>query len=105
MFQSPVKDRSEGNRYENDLVRLLPRRSFSGKLVIPGAQVPVNPKSDAENWEVQVIFGYVFNPAKADIQELLPCKETPTALPCIGKLYDIAQRVAVGNLVVEVRGR
>lgn len=46
-IESPVKYQEEWNRYDNDLIRLLPRRSFSGKLVIAGTQIPVNPRSDA----------------------------------------------------------
>ena len=104
-IESPVKDQSEWNRYNNNLIRLQPRRSFSGKLVIAGTRVPVNPKSESESWQIQVVFGYVFDPAKTDIDELLACKDTTYSFPCLGKLYDIAKVVTVGNLVVEVRGR
>jgi hypothetical protein len=104
-LESPVKYQEEWNRYDNDLIRLAPGRSFSGKLVIPGTQTPVNPKSDAESWQMQVVFGYVFDPAKADIDELLACKDTSYSFPCLGKLNDIAKIVAVGNMVVEVRSR
>ena len=41
---SPVKDQSEWNRYDNDLITIRPGRTFSGKLVIN--EVPRNPKSD-----------------------------------------------------------
>jgi hypothetical protein len=102
---SPIKFQEEWNKYDNDLVRLAPGRSSSGKLVIAGTQVPVNPKSDAESWEIQVVFGYVFDPAKADIDELLQCKDTSYSLPCLGKLNDIAKLLTVGNMVVEVRSR
>ncbi len=102
-IESPVKYQEEWNRYDNDLIRLLPRRSFSGKLVIAGTQIPVNPKSDAESWEIQVVFGYVFDPAKADRDELLACKDTSYSFPCLGKLYYIAKILTVGNMVVEIR--
>ena len=104
-IESPVKYQEEWNRYDNELIRLLPRRSFSGKLVIAGTQIPVNPRSDAESWEIQVVFGYVFDPAKADVDELLACKDTSYSFPCLGKLYNIAKILTVGNMVVEVRSR
>lgn len=104
-IESPVKYQEEWNRYDNDLIRLAPGRSFSGKLVIPGTQIPVNPRSDAESWQIQVVFGYLFDPTKVDIEELLACKDTAFSFPCLGKLNDIAKILAVGNIVVEVRSR
>ena len=104
-IESPVKSQQEWNRYDTDLIRLAPGRSFSGKLVIPGTRIPVNPRSDGESWEIQVVFGYVFDPAKTDIDELLACKDTSYSYPCLGKLDDIAKILAVGNMVVEVRSR
>ena len=65
----------------------------------------VKSRSDAESWQIQVVFGYVFNPTKADIDELLACKDTSFSFPCLGKLNDIAKILAVGNMVVEVRSR
>jgi len=104
-IESPVKYQEEWNRFDNNLIRLAPEQSFSGKLVIAGTQIPVNPKSDAESWEIQVVFGYVFDPAKGDIDELLACKDTRYSFPCLGKLNDIAKILTVGNMVVEVRSR
>ena len=52
-----------------------------------------------------MLFGYVFDPTKADIDELLACKNTSFSFPCLGKLNDIAKILAVGNMVVEVRSR
>jgi len=104
-FQSPVKDQSEWNRYDNDLIKIRPGHSFSGKLVIKGSEVPRNPKSDFESWEIQVVFAYVFDPARTDIDELLACKDTTYSFPCLGKLDDVAKRLTVGNLVVEVWSR
>lgn len=52
-----------------------------------------------------MVFGYVFDPAKADIGELLACKDTSYSFPCLGKLYNIAKILTVGNMVVEVRSR
>ena len=98
---SPVKDQSEWNRYDNDLIRVQPGHSFSGKLVIN--EVPRNPKSDFESWELQVVFAYVFDPAKPDIDQLLACKDTTYSYPCLGKLDEVAKSLTVGNLVVEVR--
>jgi hypothetical protein len=105
LIPSPVKDQSEWNRYDNTLVRILPGRSSSGKLVIEGSTVPVNPKSEAESWEIRGVFAYVFDPAKADISELLQCKDTSYSYPCLGKLYELAKLVTLGGLVVEVRSR
>lgn len=103
---SPVKDQSEWNRYDNDLIRILPGHSFSGKLVINGTEVPSNPGSAFESWELQVVFSYVFAPAKSDIDQLLlECKDTTYSYPCLGKLDEVARHLTVGNLVVEVRGR
>lgn len=104
-ISSPVKDQSEWNRYDNDLIRILPGHSFSGKLVINGTKVPGNPKSEFESWEIQVVFAYIFAPAKSDIDELLACKETTYSYPCLGKLDEVAKHLTVGNLVVEVRSR
>jgi hypothetical protein len=103
ILQSPIKYQKEWNRYDNDLISILPGRSFSGKLVIEGSRVPVNPKTESESWEIQVVFGYVFDPAKHDIEELLACKDTTYSFPCLGTLYGIAKLLTVGNLVVEVR--
>ena len=52
-----------------------------------------------------MVFGYVFDPAKADIGELPACKDTSYSFPCLGKLYNIAKILTVGNMVVEVRSR
>ena len=104
-IESPVKSQDEWNRYDNELIRLAPGRSFSGKLVIPGNKIPINPRSDWESWQIQVVFGYVFDPAKADIEELFACKDTWYSYPCLGKLNEIAKILAVGNMVGEVRGR
>jgi hypothetical protein len=105
VLPSPVKDQSEWNRYDNTLVRIPPGRSSSGKRIIEGTKVPVNAKSEAESWEIQVVFAYVFDPSAADISELLGCKDTSYSYPCLGKLDELAKLLTVGNLVVEVRGR
>ena len=104
-IESPVKYQEEWNRYYNDLNRLAPGRSFSGKLVIPRnsdsrkSKVGCGELADSGGVRLRL------RPAKADIDELLACKDTSYSFPCLGKLNDIAKIVAVGNMVVEIRSR
>lgn len=101
--ESPVKYQDEFTQYDNDLIKILPRRTFSGKLVIKANEVPRDKESESEDWDLQVGFSYVFDPSKPDISELLGCKNTKYSFPCLGKLLMLSRRLTVGNLVIEVK--
>ena len=103
MIQSPVKYQDEWTRYDNDLVRLRPGQSHAGKLVIDGAEIPPHPSVETEDWTIQVRFAYVFDPSKADIEELLECRGTNYSLPCLGKLIGVARVLTIGSLFIEVK--
>lgn len=102
-IESPVKYQNEYTQYDNDLIKIPPRRSFSGKLIINGAEVPRDKDSESEDWDFQVVFGYVLDPAPPDISELQACKDTKYSFSCLGKLREMTRQLAVGSLMVEVK--
>jgi hypothetical protein len=99
---SPVKYQEEWTRYDNTFVKLRPGQSYSGKLVIDGAGIPPSGNVDWQEWEVQVKFAYVFNPAKKVSDELLQCVDTTYSFPCLGALEKAASVFTVGAFLVEV---
>ncbi len=102
-IKSPVKYQDEFNRYDIDLVRLRPGQSCAGKLVIDGAEIPPHPSVETEDWTIQVRFAYVFDPSKADVEELLECRGTKYSFPCLGKLVGVAKVLTIGSLFIEVK--
>ena len=102
LIESPVKYQDEWTRYDNDFVRLRRGQSHAGKLVIDGAEIPSFRRVETEDWAIQVRFAYVFDPAQADIEELLYCRGTNYALPCLGKLIEVAKVLTIGSLFIEV---
>jgi hypothetical protein len=103
LIESSVKYQEEWTRYDNDFVRLGPGQSHAGKIVIDGAEIPINPRSESEDWTLEVRFAYVFNLPKADMEELLGCRGSKYSLPCLGKLADVAKILTIGALIVEVK--
>ena len=99
---SPVKYQEEWNRFDNTFVELRAGKSYSGKLVIDGTQIPLSGRVEWEDWRVQVRFAYVFNPAKKVIEELLECVDTTYSLPCLGALNEAASVLTIGTLLVQV---
>ena len=102
-LESPVKYQDEFTQYDNDLLKVLPGRSFAGKLIIKGNEIPTDKESESEHWDLQVGFSYLFDPSKEDVSDLLGCKNTRYSFPCLGKLFKLSRSLTVGNLVVEIK--
>jgi len=99
----PVQYPDDHQVCECHLLKILPRRSFSGKLAIRGNLIPVERGVESQEWDVQVGFSYVAEASRSDLSDLLACKDMNYVLACKRKLFDAAKSVLVGSLVVEVK--
>lgn len=92
----PVKTPNAHERYDYDLVEILPGKSYKGKLLIKAKELAANPKYDFGVVAIQAGFSYLF-----DISNLKGCKEAEYSLPCLSEVYKRSKTLTIGNLVVK----
>ena len=94
----PVKGPNSHEAYDYELIKILPGRSYNGKLYVRAKTLIENKEYDFGVVNIQTGFAYLF-----DISNLGGCKENPHTLPCLSEIYNKSKPLTVGNLVVTRR--
>lgn len=94
----PVERPSDHTVYDYDLIKILPQKSYKGKLTISAEFYLSNKDYSFEISEIQVGFSYLF-----DKTLLGDCKGALVARPCLTELYNKSKSLTLGNLVIEIK--
>ena len=95
---SPVRGVSDHEAYDYDLIRILPKKSYKGKLLIKAKYYLEDKNYDFSITRIQVGFSYLFNKSN-----LNGCKQVTYVLPCFYELYTKSKSLTIGDLVIEMK--
>lgn len=91
----PVKGPNSHERYDYQLIKILPGKSYHGNLSIKAKQLIESDKYNFETVTIQTAFAYLF-----DTSNLAGCKEAQDPLPCLTQIYNRSKTLTVGQLVI-----
>ncbi len=95
-FLDPIKGPNAHEQYDYELIKILPGKSYQGKLLIKAKVLNDSTKYNFETVAIRASFSYLF-----DVSNLVDCKEATYSLPCLNEIYDKSKTLTAGNLVVK----
>jgi len=93
----PVIGADDHLPYNYDLIKIPPKKSYKGNLLIKADVYLENKKYDFSITEIQVGFSYLFD--KTNLED---CKQATWTRPCLYDLYKKSKSLTIGNLLIEI---
>lgn len=94
----PVVGPDPHEKFNYDFIKVRPRETSRGRLLIPAKVILSNKKYAFETAGIRVGFAYLF-----DISRLAGCKQATDTLPCLTEVSDRAKTLEIGTLMVEIK--
>ena len=94
----PVSGIYDHEAFKYDLIKILPRKSYRGKLLIKAKHYLEDKNYDFSLARIQVGFSYLFDKSKLD-----GCTQATFVRPCFYELYVKSKSLTLGNLVVRIK--
>lgn len=94
----PVIGADDHLPYNYDLIKIPPKKSYKGNLLIKANIYLENKNYDFSITEIQVGFSYLFD--KTNLED---CKQATWTRPCLYELYKKSKSLTLGNLVIEIK--
>jgi hypothetical protein len=95
---SPVIYPNAHFRFNYDLIKIRPKKTYKGKLLVEPEKFLSKSNYTFEKTAIQVGFSYLF-----DVSELNDCKKVDYSLPCLTEVYEKSKSLTIGNLLIEIK--